>query len=166
MGWDVDWDKDRGSGKQQMYPNGVYRMIVSDYQYITTKAGKDMLTVELLIKSKGEFYDQGFTLWIDEKRKWLLVALTDACGVEVEGKMGMNTLAFNKVLDKCKGSKVILTIEENPRYNNNTIKYIASGEVMLATDEAPSDVPDIQIPDTPTEEDDDMMFPPKDEVPA
>ena len=123
--WGIDWDNDRVGSKQQMYPNGRYRMLITNWKAQTVKKDNDeqmKILVEMEIQNKGDYCKAPFTLWCGEKDKWKLPAVVEACNVEVSGKMEVNTPAFNRVLDQCKGKYLLLDLEENPQYNSNNIK--------------------------------------------
>ena len=131
----IDWEKDR-SKTYEPVPEGVYKVRIQDIEYVTASTG----TKQIRWRAEILEGDQKGSTLIDHtplttKALWKVANLVYACSVDVKGQMELDSKAFAKAIDVCKGRSLYWNVtvgKDNNGVERNNIKdYKRNSEVEV-----------------------------------
>ena len=147
----MDWKKESENNVGMLYPEGTYKVRVDSYEHVIATTGTPQIRWKCIIEAPDQYKGKRMTEHnaLTEKALWKVANFVKACGLNVDalGTAEVGSIAFNKVLDNCKGRTlymhVTIGIGRNEKRRNEIDDYQPDTEQDAAQMQEPTeDVPD------------------------
>ncbi len=117
----MDWGKEAQGGGGGVYPEGSYRVRIDAWEYTTAKTGTKQVKWTTKILEPDTHKNMTITTFtaLTDKSLWKIARLVKGAGIDVSRlpKMDVNSNAFSKVLDMCKGRTSYWHLTQTPGQN-------------------------------------------------